>query len=360
MLRYRHFWPVIQLLPAELAHRLGLLLLRLPVSWAIRPPDAPFVWRGLTFRNRVGIAAGFDKNGVCLRGIERLAAGFVEVGTVLVSPWKGNPLRPRLARLLAVQGLWNRIGFASHGVETVRARLAAFPREARRGMVVACNIGPHPGNMKKAASPSEALATAREELLRLADDLFPHADVFVINMSSPNTPGLRSLLQSEELCSTVVLPVRRLLRRLDGDAGRPHGTPLLVKLAPEDAGLSPWSAESLQDVVRPLVEADACDGFVAVNTSARLALQSVPYASRDMPGGVSGAPLRPEALRVVAMLRGLVGKDRLLIGCGGVMEPSHVLDFLQAGADLVEMYSGLVYQGPGFVAACAATTKLAP
>jgi dihydroorotate dehydrogenase len=359
MLRYRHLWPIIKRLPPEFAHRLGLLVLRLPMRLAVRPPDAPFLWRGLRFRNRVGIAAGFDKNGVCLRGIERLGAGFVEVGTVLVSPWKGNPLRPRLARLLALHGLWNRIGFTSHGLEKVQARLAAFPRGVRRGMVVACNIGPHPGNMKKATGPTESLATAREELLRLAEGLFPHADLFVINLSSPNTPGLRSLLQSEELSSTVVLPVRQLLRRLDAAGGRRNPTPLLVKLPPEDAGFSRWSAESLQAVVGPLVEADACDGFVAVNTSSRLALETVPYASREMPGGVSGAPLRPEALRVIALLRGLVGKDRLLIGCGGIMEPGHVQEFIQAGADLVETYSGLVYQGPGFVAACAAAAKQA-
>jgi dihydroorotate dehydrogenase len=357
MLRYRHLWPFIKLLPPELAHRLGLLCLRLPIPLAGRPPDDPFTWRGLTFRNRMGIAAGFDKNGVCLRGIERLGAGFVEVGTVLVSPWKGNLLRPRLARLTALQGLWNRIGFASHGLEKVQAHLAAFPRENRRGMVVAGNIGPHPGNMKKAKGPADSLALAREELLHLTEVLFPHADLFVINLSSPNTPGLRSLLQSEDLGPTVIRPVRHLLQQRDTASGRPNSTLLLVKLPPEDAGYARWSRESLQPVVGPLLDAGACDGFVAVNTSSRLALEAVPYASPEMPGGVSGDPLRPEALRVLTLLKGLVGKDRLLVGCGGIMEAGHVAEFFQAGANLVETYSGLVYRGPGFVSACAVAAQ---
>ena len=212
MIGYRYLWPLIRLMPPEMAHAVGLLVLRVPVRFAKRPPDDVFRWRGLEFRNRVGIAAGFDKNAACLAGIERLGAGFVEVGTILVQPWSGNK-RPRLLRLSKQLGIWNRLGFPSHGVEQVARNLAAFPRAARRGLIVACNIGPHPGNLKSVRSQAEYIAVARDELLHLAKSLFVHADLFVINLSSPNTPHLRTLLQKEQLCSQLVRPIREQLQQ---------------------------------------------------------------------------------------------------------------------------------------------------
>src|SRR5262249_11749198 len=113
MLRYRHFWPIIKLLPPEFAHSAGLTLLRLPLRFAPKLLPDPFTWGGLAFRNRVGVAAGFDKNATCIRGVERLGAGFVEVGTILVSPWQGNLVSPRMKRLIDVRGIWNRLGFTS-------------------------------------------------------------------------------------------------------------------------------------------------------------------------------------------------------------------------------------------------------
>jgi dihydroorotate dehydrogenase len=354
MLRYRHLWPVIQRLPPEFAHALGLQLLRLPVRFGAKMVQDPFTWGGLTFRNRIGMAAGFDKNGVCLRGVERLGAGFVEVGTVLVAPWKGNAVTPRLKRLIDCGGIWNRLGFTSHGLNAVAAHLAGVPRPKRNGLVVACNIGPHPGHLKAATTRDDVLAAVRQELLTLSNSLYSNADLFVVNLSSPNTPGLRSLLQDAELGSAVLLPLRRQIQQLDRQFGRAWRTPLLVKLPPEDERREPWSGESLKVLLTPLLDRDACDGFVAVNTSTRLAQKLVGVLRNpELPGGVSGGPLRGEALRVVELVRGLIGRERLLIGCGGVMAPEHAYEFLSAGADLVEVYSGMIYVGPGLIGKCA-------
>lgn len=357
MWSYRSIFPLVRLLPPEFAHRLALWTLRLP--WRIAAPSDPFTWRGLTFRNRVGIAAGFDKNAECVAGIERLGAGFVEVGTVLVAPWKGNAVSPRMARLVPQRALWNRLGFTSIGVERVKKKLARFRREQHRGMVVACNIGPHPGNLKKAADRTAALATARDELSQLLTELHPSAEMFVINLSSPNTPGLRSLLQCTELLEAVLMPLRRRLRGLDESAARANATPMLIKLPPEDESRNAWSEETLSKVLTPMLQSDACDGFVAVNTSIRLALEHFPQAGPDLPGGISGEPLQAEALRVVRLVRHIIGPERLLIGCGGIGAPEHVPPFFAAGANLVELYSGMIFAGPGLVARCAAAKQRA-
>src|SRR5262249_18450909 len=333
----RYLWPIIRQFPPELAHRLALSTLRLPIRLGGRRVENPFTWEGLTFRNRAGVAAGFDKNAECLTGLERLGAGFVEVGTVLVEPWAGNQVAPRMARLMRLQALWNRLGFTSLGLQLVERNLARFPRGGRQGIVVACNIGPHPGNLKQASNRYEALSIAQAEFVRLSEALYPHVDIFVVNLSSPNTPGLRSLLQSPELGELVVRPIRRHIRRLDEASSRSWPTPLLIKLPPEDENRELWTKESLENVVQPLLAVDACDGFVAVNTSTRLALQHFPVDKSALPGGISGDPLREEALRVVALLRQMIGPSKLLIGCGGIMAPEHGNLFLRAGADLVEL-----------------------
>jgi dihydroorotate dehydrogenase len=353
MLGYRHLWPLIKLLPPESAHAMGLTLLRLPIRFVPKPPDDPFTWSGLTFRNRIGIAAGFDKNAACVRGIERLGAGFLEVGTILISPWQGNPVRPRMKRLIESRGIWNRLGFTSQGLTVAAANLAGIQRERRNSMVIACNIGPHPGHLKQAGARPEALDIVRNELIKLVNALYREAELFVVNLSSPNTPGLRSLLQDPELAQAVLLPLRDLIRRFDTETSRSGPMPLLVKLPPEDQNREPWTDDSLKAVLHPLLEADACNGFVAVNTSTRLAQKLVTNMSNpDLRGGVSGEPLRSEALRFVKMVRNIIGRERLLIGCGGVMEPQHAHEFLSAGADLVEVYSGMIYAGPGLIGKC--------
>lgn len=351
---YRLLWPITRRLPPEFAHAAALGALRVPLRLGSRVDD-PFTWGGLTFRNRAGIAAGFDKNASSIRGIERLGAGFVEVGTILVEPYAGNQVSPRMARLLPQRAIWNRLGFTSQGLEVAKRNLERVPSGGRHGMVVACNIGPHPKNLRESADP---LTTARDEFLRVVEVLHTLCEMFVINLSSPNTRGLRNLLQDERLPDAVLRPIRDRVRELDASTHRSWRTPILVKLPPEDQDRQLWTMDSLKSVVGPLIEAQLCDGFVAVNTSTRLAQQLVNHPPPDLPGGVSGDPLRAESLRVVSLVRGIIGPSPLLIGCGGVIEPAHAVEFLNAGANLVEMYSGMIYAGPRLVSDCAAAIRV--
>jgi dihydroorotate dehydrogenase len=310
----------------------------------------------LTFRNRVGIAAGFDKNATALAGTERLGLGFVEVGTILAEPWGGNAVARRVRRLPARLGIWNRLGFPSDGLAQIQPRLEAFSAQQRRGggtgMVMALNIGPHPGNLMSAANPQSAWEIAVRELTHLVRALHGVADLFVVNLSSPNTRGLRAFLQHEQLASGLFWPLRQELQALDVRASRKAATRLLLKLPPEDADKRPWTQESLSSLVEPLLDQGGCDGFVAVNSSTRLAAE----AGEDA-GGISGAPLLPIALETIVRLKAITGDRCLLIGCGGITGPNDAVEFVEAGADLVEIYSGLIYRGPMLVRQCALALK---
>jgi dihydroorotate dehydrogenase len=348
---YQIFGPILRLLPAEFAHALGLAALKLPIRWADAVHD-PFIWHGLTFRNRVGIAAGFDKNATALRGLERMGVGFVEVGTVLIEPWPGNP-KPRLKRIRSRQAIWNRLGFPSDGVQVIAKRLAEFPSAQRFGMLVGCNIGPHPGHLKGAENFDAYLGIVHVELQHLIRQLHAHADFFVVNLSSPNTLGLRGLLHDGRLAANLFAPLKETVAQLDKVAQRSHPTPLIVKLPPEDAENRAWSSETLEPIVHPLVREKACDGFVAVNTSIKLTKEMLGSDG----GGISGQPLLPLAVDAIKLLRGLVGSEMLIIGCGGICRPSDTTPLLSAGCQLVEMYSGMIYRGPAFPAECAAATS---
>ena len=335
----------------DTGHQLALLGLRLGFFPAPRVAD-PFRWRGITFPNRAGVAAGFDKNAVAIEGLARIGAGFAEIGTILTQPWAGNPLRPRMARLEAEQGVWNRLGFPSDGLARVAARLA---RTKRSDMVVACNIAPHPLTVRGASEPGFA-AKARAELDELVTALHPHAQLFVINLSSPNTSGLRGVLYGDGFAQEIVAPTRARLAALAREAGRAP-TPVLVKLPPETPERAAWSADSLAALVKPLAHADVCDGFVAVNTSIGLALAKSPHAKPDAPGGVSGAPLREHALAALRALRELVHAEQLRVGVGGVMCGEDARALVEAGAQLVEVYSGMIYRGPSLISECAAALR---
>ncbi len=347
---YRWLFPLVRCLPVEIAHHLGHWTLRLPLPWGGAPCRDPFEWRGLRFPNRIGIAAGFDKDAQVLAGIARLGVGFVEVGTVLNTPWPGNP-PPRVRRLEAEHAIWNRLGFPSQGVAKVAPRMARFRRRQRGGMLLASNVAPHSRTVK--SGDADRVARGREELLTLVHTLHAHSDFFVVNLSSPNTPGLRDLLYGPGFCDEWVAPVRARLAELDRAAGRHPGTPLLVKLPPEDPEGRPWTDESLAPCVAPFCAPDACDGFVAVNTSVGLARARGVSPDPALPGGLSGAPLRPLAEATLRLLDGMRREEQLLIGVGGVDRPEDALRLREAGADLVELYSGMIYRGPGLPAACA-------
>lgn len=339
----------------ELGHRLALLGLRARLPFGGERVADPFAWRGLAFANRVGIAAGFDKNGVAVAGIRGVGAGFVEVGTVLDRPWAGSPLRPRMARLEAERAIWNRLGFPSDGVDAVAARLACAPRA---GLVVACNVAPHPLTVKTAGEPGFA-ARVCGELAALVTKLHAHADLFVVNLSSPNTAGLRGVLHGAGFAEEILVPTRARLAELDRAAQRARQTPLLVKLPPEDEARRPWRPEALEKLVAPLATLAVCDGFVAVNTSIGLALARSPHARPDAPGGVSGALLRPLALEGMRALTALAHPEQLRIGVGGVMHGDDACALVEAGAQLVELYSGMIYRGPRLVSECAAALRAA-
>src|SRR5687768_8110543 len=174
---YETLWPLVRLVPSELAHELGLLALRAPLRWASAPVEDPFEWRGHRFRNRVGVAAGLDKNGVALRGLAALGVGFIEVGTVLARPHAGNAVRPRLRRLTREQALWNRLGFPSQGVARVRDHVARAPLA---DVALAVNLAPHPVTVRSAESEPGFAAKARAELFEVARLLHPWAAFFVL------------------------------------------------------------------------------------------------------------------------------------------------------------------------------------
>jgi dihydroorotate dehydrogenase len=349
---YEWLFPLVRLTPAELSHRLGLLALRSPFPLGAAAVEDPFVWRGHHFRNRVGIAAGLDKNGVVLRGLAGLGVGFIEVGTVVARPHPGNPA-PRLQRLPGQRALWNRLGFPSHGAARIRDRLARTPLAE---VALAINLAPHPLTLKSAEREGGFLARARAELLEIAQMLHPWGVFFVLNLSSPNTPGLRRQLAGAGFAEELVAPLTAELRRLDAEARRLAPTLLLVKLPPEDADGKRMGPGALSDLVRPLLAPGVCDGFVTCNTSVSLARELVPRPEGEAPGGISGAPLLPLAREAMEALTA-AAPDHLRIGVGGILDPADAVALADAGAHLVELYSGLIYRGPRLVRDCATALK---
>ncbi len=283
---------------------------------------------GLDFPGLLGVAAGFDKNGVGVDALANMGFAFVEVGTVTGEPQPGNP-RPRLARLPADRAVVNRMGFNNDGAEVVARRLAARRLDRtghRAGVPVGINIG------KTRAVPEEGAVGDYEKSTSL---LAPHADYLVVNVSSPNTPGLRDL-QAVERLEPLLRAVRR---RADDVASAP--VPLLVKIAPD---LSDDDVLAVADLAVSL----GLDGIVATNTTiSREGLVSTPaQVEAAGAGGLSGPPLRARATEVLRLLRGRVGPDLALIGVGGISTPEDARERLDAGADLLQAYTAFAYQGP--------------
>jgi dihydroorotate dehydrogenase len=258
-----------------------------------------------------------------------------------------------MRRLARERALWNRLGFPSEGAARVRRRVAAQPLA---DVVLAVNLAPHPLTVRSAESEPGFAARARAELFEVARLLHPWAAAFVLNASSPNTPGLRRQLEGAGFAEQIAAPLRAELARLDAAARRAAPTLLLVKLPPEDAEGKPLGAEGLGRLVGPFLAPGVCDGFVAVNTSVSLARASAPMPPGEPPGGVSGAPLRAFALEATSALAALAPRH-LRIGVGGVMDPADALALSAAGAHLVELYSGLVYRGPRLLHDCAAALR---
>ena len=320
-------------LSPERAHGLALSLARaacaLPGGGALlrglygaqpRPVEA----FGLTFPNPVGLAAGYDKDGLGWRALACLGFGHVEVGTVTPQPQPGNP-QPRVFRLPADQALINRMGFPSRGAEFVARRLAG---ERPPGLVLGVNLG------KNKDTPLEQAAQDYEQLV---DQLAAVADYLVVNVSSPNTPGLRELQQRR--------PLEALLRRLDSSRrqqvrqlGRP--LPVLVKLAPD------LDQQQLDDALEALLAA-GMDGVIATNTTIARPRLSSPAATET--GGLSGRPLRDPSTEMIRTIARRTEGKLPIVGVGGVCDAHSARQKLDAGATLVQVYTGLIYRGPNLV-----------
>lgn len=283
---------------------------------------------GLDFPGLLGLAAGFDKNAVGIDALANMGFAFVEIGTVTGEPQPGNP-KPRLARLPADRAVVNRMGFNNDGAEVVARRLAErrIDRTGRRiGVPLGINIG-----KTKVVPEHEAVLDYEKSTALLA----PHADYVVVNVSSPNTPGLRDLQAVERL-----EPLLRAVRRRSDDVTDRH-VPLLVKIAPD---LSDEDVLAVAD----LAVAIGLDGIVATNTTISRAGLASTEAQVEAAGGggLSGLPLRVRATEVIRLLRDRAGPDLTLVGVGGITTPEDALERLAAGADLLQAYTGFVYEGP--------------
>ena len=306
------------------ARRLGLLPLlagRPPRPW----PTQAF---GLRFPNPVGLAAGLDKNGAHVDALLALGFGFVEVGTVTPRPQAGNPA-PRLFRLAKAQAVINRMGFNNDGVDALVANVA---RAQRKAGLLGINIG------KNKDTPNES---ALDDYLFCLERVYPLADYITINISSPNTAGLREL-QEEQALRRLVGGLREAQERLGARHGR--RVPMLVKIAPD---LSEPDIEAAGRVLGQL----AVDGVIATNTTvSREGVQGMAHA--DEAGGLSGAPLMSRATAVLRMLRTRLPEHIPLVGVGGITVGADAATKQAAGATLVQLYSGLVYAGPGLIGDC--------
>ncbi len=326
------------LLPAELSHDLGLkglrLLQRCGLLGLLRPalPAVPVRAFGLDFPHPVGLAAGLDKNADYIDVLGALGFGFVEVGTVTPRPQDGNP-EPRLFRLPGERALINRMGFNNKGVDHLVAQLQ---KRQWRG-IVGVNIG------KNLAT---AVENAAQDYLHCLRKVYPYADYVVVNLSSPNTPGLRKLQFGEQLDQLLAA-----LKAEQAQLAAQHGrrVPLLVKIAPD---LSPPEIAQIAATFRK----HALDGVIATNTTlGRAGVEESPLAQEA--GGLSGAPLTVTGNRVVKLLCQALGPTVPVIGVGGIMQGSDAVARLQAGAVLVQLYTGFIYAGPALLGAAVAACR---
>lgn len=329
-------------LDPERAHDLTLLaiarLQNTPAQNLWQQPRVadPVLLAGLRFPNRVGLAAGLDKNGRCIDGLGAMGFGFIEVGTVTPLAQPGNP-KPRMFRLPDRQALINRLGFNNDGLAAFVANVQRASSFRAAGGIVGLNIG------KNAATPIER---AVDDYLTGLSAVYRHADYVTVNISSPNTTNLRAL-QSDAALDSLLRSLQQRREQLAQLHGR--SAPMFVKIAPDlDQAQIGVIATTLRD--------NAVDGVIATNTTvARDAVQGLPHA--DEAGGLSGAPVFEASNRVIGWLRAALGPDFPIIGVGGVTSVETARAKIAAGADLVQIYTGLIYNGPTLVAQTAAALK---
>jgi dihydroorotate dehydrogenase len=299
--------------------------------WSQNRVDDPVVLAGLKFPNRIGLAAGLDKNGRCIDGLGAMGFGFIEVGTVTPKAQPGNP-KPRMFRLPEANALINRLGFNNEGLDAFIANVKRAHFRANGG-ILGLNIG------KNAATPIEDAAS---DYLLCLDGVYPHADYVTLNISSPNTKNLRAL-QGDDALDALLGAVQRRREQLATKHGR--RVPVFLKIAPD-------LDEAQVDAIAATLKRHAIDGVIATNTTiARDAVKHLAHG--DEAGGLSGAPVLAASNRVIAQLRAALGSAYPIIGVGGVMSAADARAKVAAGANLVQLYTGFIYQGPALVAAAA-------
>ncbi len=356
LLPYALARPFLFGLDPETTHELTLAALQraqgTPLEWAFyqeRVHD-PVQVAGLNFPNRVGLAAGLDKNAHCIDAFAAMGFGFVEVGTVTPLAQSGNP-KPRMFRLPQAQALINRLGFNNEGLASFIANVqtARFRKKnPAQPMLLGLNIG------KNAATPMER---ATDDYLACLDGVYPHADYVTVNISSPNTKNLRALQGDAALDALLgAIDQRRqqlALQHATRDAKGslvPRRVPIFVKIAPDldEAQIDIIAATLKRYGLNAAGQPNQLWGVVATNTTlSREAVQGMAHA--DEAGGLSGAPVREASNRVIRQLRTALGAGFPIIGVGGIMSAQDALEKIGAGADVVQIYTGLIYQGPKLV-----------
>ena len=327
--------PFLFLLPPEKAHYFTLFLLKIILAiplvgslykarYTVKDARLKRTVFGLDFENPVGLAAGFDKDGKSFKAMSSLGFGFIEVGTVTPKSQVGNP-QPRLFRLPEDHSLINRMGFNNEGVDALVERLKdGWPDH----LIVGGNIG------KNKLTPNE---TAEEDYVICFEALFPYVDYFVVNVSSPNTPGLRDLQDKE--------PLTKLLNRLQVlNKQKTNSKPILLKIAPD------LSNEQLDDIIE-IVDTTKIEGVIATNTTiSREGLKTNPNTIQSIGnGGLSGRAVRQRSTEVIRYLNERSNGQLTIIGVGGISSPEDAIEKLNAGASLVQIYSGLIFEGPALI-----------
>jgi dihydroorotate dehydrogenase len=319
--------PFLFTLSGEQSHDLTLAMLRRGAGhlWPGCVPAKPVRVMGIDFPNPVGLAAGLDKNGDCIRGLAALGFGFLEIGTVTPRPQPGNP-KPRLFRLPPARALINRMGFNNQGLDYLMRSV----EQSRYDGVLGINIG------KNFDTPVER---AVDDYLLCLQRVHQAATYVVVNISSPNTPGLRTLQHGDAL-ETLLSTLREAQTRLDQKSGR--RVPLLIKIAPDN------DVEAMNAMAQSFIRHEM-DGVIVGNTTlSRVGVEGLRHGNEA--GGLSGAPLKPLADQALdSMVRALDGKLPV-IGVGGILSGADAADKQRLGASLVQIYSGLIYRGPGLIA----------
>ncbi len=332
-------------LDAETAHELTMASLArtqgtpLSLAYCNTRIEDPIELAGLRFANRVGLAAGLDKNARCIDGLAAMGFGFVEVGTVTPKAQSGNP-KPRMFRLPEASALINRLGFNNDGLDafiTNVQKSKVKQLNSETPLILGLNIG------KNAATPIE---NAVDDYLICLDGVYPHADYVTVNISSPNTKNLRAL-QSDDALDALLSAIAK--RRDNLVKQHRKRVPIFVKIAPD-------LDEAQVEVIATTLKRHEMDGVVATNTTlSRDAVKGMRHAEEA--GGLSGSPVLEASNRVISQLRTVLGKDFPIIGVGGVMSALDAVSKIKAGADVVQIYTGLIYKGPELVTQAAQAMK---